>query len=139
MSPKASKAGKAREDEATNVFYVKAEKDPADPKRVSCTFFKDFDCRKRAGRPLRIPRDAGEVIFVHVPTLENLLLVGALADRVDTTIVDPSYQAAVFNQVSVPMPTEEPITQGILLIYSSQGNRTQLYSSADPIVENNDT
>jgi hypothetical protein len=79
---------------------------------------------------------AGEAIFVQVPTVANWLLVGAVADRVDTTVIDPSFLPATFNQVSVPMPHTQVITQGVLLIFSSQGTTTQLYSSADPTVVN---
>ncbi len=136
--PKASKSLKVPKQSPTNVFYVQATKDPLDEKRAICTFFTDFDCRWPAKKPLSIPKGAGEVIFVHVPTPDHWLLVGAVADRVDTPIVDPSFLPATFNQVSVAMPTEEVITQGILLIFSSQGATTQLYSSADPTVQNND-
>jgi hypothetical protein len=132
MPPKTPKASK----KSTNVFYVQATKDPLDPARAVCAFFTDFDCRKPAKRPLTIPKGASEVIFVHVPTPDHWLLVGAVADRVDTAIVDPSFLPATFNQISVAMPTEQVITQGILLIFSSQGTTTQLYSSADPVVQN---
>ena len=135
---KAKVKAKAKNQASTNVFYVQATQDPLDPKRAVCAFFTDFECRNPAKRPLSIPQDAGEVIFVHVPTLDHWLLVGAVADRVDTTIVDPSFLPATFNQVAVEMPTEEIITQGILLIFSSQGTETCLYSSADPVVHNND-
>jgi hypothetical protein len=127
MAPKA---------EPTNIFYVKAVPDKEDPQRAKCTFFTDYDCKNRVKPPLSIPVAAGEAIFVQVPTVANWLLVGAVADRVDTTVIDPSFLPATFNQVSVPMPHTQVITQGVLLIFSSQGTTTQLYSSADPTVVN---
>lgn len=139
MPPKTTTSAKKPKNlktSRTNVFYVQAALDPLDPKRAICTFFTDFDCRKPAKRPLSIPKGAGEVIFVHVPTPDRWLLVGAVADRVDTTIIDPSFLPATYNQVSIPMPTDDIITQGVLLIFSSQGTTTQLYSSADPTVQN---
>lgn len=129
MAPKAA---------STNIFYVKAVPDKDDPQRAKCTFYTDFDCKNKVKPPLSIPITAGEVIFVGVPTAANWLLVGAVADRVDTTIIDPSFLPATFNQVSVPMPRTEIVTQGVLLIFSSQGTTTQLYSSADPTVKNDD-
>ena len=129
MAPKA---------ESTNIFYVKAVPDKEDPQRAKCTFFTDYDCKNKVKPPLSIPLAAGEAIFVQVPTVANWLLVGAVADRVDTTVIDPSFLPATFNQVAVPMPRTQVITQGVLLIFSSQGTTTQLYSSADPVIKNDD-
>lgn len=123
---------------STHIFYVKAVPDEDDPQRAKCTFFTDYDCKHKVKPPLSIPIAAGEAVFVGVPTAANWLLVGAVADRVDTTIIDPSFLPATFNQVAVPMPRTEIITQGVLLIFSSQGTTTQLYSSADPVIKNND-
>jgi hypothetical protein len=128
----------ASKTESTNIFYVKALPDKDDPQRAKCTFFTDYECKNKVKPPLSIPVAAGEVIFVGVPTVANWLLVGAVADRVDTTIIDPSFLPATFNQVSVPMPHTHIIEQGVLLIFSSQGTTTQLYSSADPTVKNDD-
>ena len=128
----------APKSEPTNIFYVKAVPDKEDPQRAKCTFFTDYDCKTKVKPPLSIPLTAGEAIFVQVPTTANWLLVGAVADRVDTTVIDPSFLPATFNQVAVPMPLTEVITQGVLLIFSSQGTTTQLYSSADPVIKNND-
>lgn len=129
MAPKA---------EPTNIFYVKAVPDKEDPQRAKCTFFTDYDCKNKVKPPLSIPVTAGEAIFVQVSTAANWLLVGAVADRVDTTVIDPSFLPATFNQVAVPMPVTHVITQGVLLIFSSQGTTTQLYSSADPVIKNDD-
>ncbi|MFG6414791.1 hypothetical protein ACG02S_12865 [Roseateles sp. DC23W] len=128
----------ATKTQPTNIFYVKAVPDKDDPQRAKCTFFTDFDCKYKVKPPLSIPQSAGEAVFVHAPSAANWLLVGAVADRVDTTIVDPSFLPATFNQVSIPMPRTEVITQGVLLIFSSQGTTTQLFSSADPVIRNND-
>lgn len=129
MAPKA---------DPTNIFYVKAVPDKGDSQRAKCAFFTDYDCKNKVKPPLSIPVTAGEAIFVGVPTSADWLLVGAVADRVDTTIIDPSFLPATFNQVSVPMPRTHIITQGVLLIFSSQGTTTQLYSSADPVIKNDD-
>lgn len=126
----------APKTEPTNIFYVKAVPDKDDSQRAKCTFFTDFDCKNKVKPPLSIKVTAGEVIFVGAPTAANWLLVGAVADRVDTTIIDPTFLPASFNQVSVPMPETHVIEQGVLLIFSSQGTKTQLYSSADPTVVN---
>ncbi|HEY8877314.1 MAG TPA: hypothetical protein VIN03_07105 [Roseateles sp.] len=122
----------------TNIFYVKAVPDKKDPQRAHCSFFTDYACKKKVETPLSIPKAAGEVIFVQVTTEDNWLLVGGVADRVDTAIVDPSFLPATFNQLSVPMPRDHVIHQGVLLIFSSQGTTTQLYSSADPTVKNDE-
>lgn len=122
--------------EIPNIFYIKAVPDKKDPQRAHCSFFTDFACKKQVTPPLSIPKTAGEVVFVQTPTADNLLLVGSVADRVDTTVIDPTFLPAAFNQVAVPMPEEHVITQGVLLIFSSQGLTTQLYSSADPTVRN---
>lgn len=138
MAPKATKTPSSRKKhKPTNVYYVQAGVDPLDPKRAVCSFFFDFDCQHPATLPLSIPKQSGEVVFVHVQTANQWLLVGAVGDRVDTAIVDPTFLPATYNQVSVPMPTHEVILQGVLLIFSSQGPTTQLYSSADPVVKNN--
>lgn len=128
---------KSKRDSLTNIFYVQAGPDKKDPQRARCSFFTDYECTQRVLPPMTIPLNAGEVVFVQVPTPDNWLLVGGVADRVDTTVIDPSFLPAAFNQVSVPMPTNQVITQGVLLIFSSQGQQTQLYSSADPTVKNN--
>lgn len=121
----------------SNIFYVKAVPDLTDPQRARCSFYTDYECTQQVFPPLTIPKAAGEVIFVQVTTPDHWLLVGAVADRVDTAIVDPSFLPATFNQVSVAMPRDHVIHQGVLLIFSSQGLTTQLYSSADPTVKNN--
>lgn len=126
----------APKSEPTSIFYVKAVPDKEDSQRAKCTFFTNYECTNKVKPPLSIPVDAGEVVFVGVTTAANWLLVGAVADRVDTTIIDPSFLPATFNQVSVPMPRTHVITQGVLLIFSSQGTTTQLYSSADPVIKN---
>lgn len=122
---------------AGNIFYVKAVPAKKDPLRANCTFYTDYACTQPAPVPLSIPLNAGEAIFVQVTTADNWLLVGGVADRVDTPVVDPSFLPATFNQLVVPMPLDRVITQGVLLIFSSQGTETQLYSSGDPIIKNN--
>jgi hypothetical protein len=123
--------------EASSTFYVQAVPDPLDPQRARCTFFTDYACTDQVKSPMSIPVTAGEVIFVQVATPNHWLLVGAVADRCDTSVIDPSFLPSAFNQVVVPMPVDRIISQGILLIFSSQGVATQLYSSSDPIVKNN--
>lgn len=120
----------------TNTYYVKARPDLTDPQRAHCSFFTDYACTQQVLPPLSIPKMAGEVIFVQVMTADNWLLVGGVADRVDTPVVDPSFLPAAFNQLAVPMPVGRPIRQGVLLIFSSQGPVTQLFSSGDPVVQN---
>ena len=120
------------------LFYVKAVVDPADKQRAQCTFYTASDCNPKSQvvPPLQIPKAAGAAIFVNVPTDANLLLVGAVADRVDTSIIDPTYVVATSNFVTVAMPTAVVIEQGVLLIFSTQGASTQLFSSADPTIVN---
>lgn len=132
MSKKAKAAAAA-----SNIFYVKAVPAKKDPLRAQCSFYTDYACTQPAPLPLTIPLETGEAIFVQVTTPDNWLLVGGVADRVDTSVVDPSFLPATFNQLVVPMPTDRVITQGVLLIFSSQGTTTQLYSSGDPIIKNN--
>ncbi|HEV6965256.1 MAG TPA: hypothetical protein VK305_07565 [Roseateles sp.] len=117
---------------------MKAKPDLTDPQRAHCSFFTDYACTRQVVPPLSIPKQAGEVIFVQVTTADNWLLVGGVADRVDTAVVDPSFLPATFNQLAVPMPVTHVVTQGVLLIFSSQGPETRLYSSADPTVRNDD-
>ena len=125
-------------DESTNIFYVKAMPDPIDPQRARCTFFTDYACTQKASLPLSVPLTAGEAIFVQVAAPNNWLLVGGVADRCDTSVIDPTFLPSTFNQLVVPMPTDRVISQGVLLIFSSQGATTQLYSSSDPVVKNDD-
>jgi len=123
-----------------NTFYVQAVLDPVDPKRAACAFYTDGDCNptSRVVPPLNIPKAAGGVYFVNVPTAANLLLVGAVSDRVDTGIINPGYGSSTGNTVCVLMPTAQVISKGVLLVFSSQGAPTQLYSSADPTIVNDD-
>lgn len=132
------KAASAAATASTNVFYVQAAPDKKDPQRAHCTFFTDYECTQKVKPPLSIPLTSGEAIFVQVTTPDNWLLVGGVADRVDTAVVDPTFLPAAFNQVSIPMPRDRVVTQGVLLIFSSQGTETRLFSSGDPIVKNND-
>ncbi len=120
------------------LFYVKAVLDPIHTERVQCTYFTASDCNSESQvwPPLRIPKAAGAAFFVNVQTEANLLLVGSVADRVDTSIIDPTYSAATSNLSTVPMPTAVIIEQGVLLIFSSQGATTRLYSSTDPTIVN---
>ncbi|MFG6458426.1 hypothetical protein [Roseateles sp. BYS96W] len=122
--------------EPTNIFYVQAEPDPLDPQRARCTFFTDYACTDPVKSPMSIPVTAGEAIFVQVATPNHWLLVGAVADRCDTSVIDPSFLPSTFNQVAVAMPVNRVISQGVLLIFSSQGEVTQLYSSSDPVIRN---
>jgi hypothetical protein len=121
---------------ATNIFYVKAMPDVTDPQRASCTFYTDYACTNEVTPPMSIPLKAGEAIFVQVDTPNHWLLVGAVSDRCDTSVIDPSFLPATYNQVVVPMPVDSIVEEGVLLIFSSQGSTTQLYSSSDPTVRN---
>jgi hypothetical protein len=131
----------ALEPTTPSLFYVKAVLDPNDTERVQCTYYTASDCNPESQvvPPLKIPKAAGAAFFVNVPTEANLLLVGSVADRVDTSIIDPTYAAATSNLASVAMPTAVIVEQGVLLIFSSQGGTTQLYSSADPTVINDES
>jgi hypothetical protein len=53
--------------------------------------------------------------------------------------VDPSFiPSADQKQVTVPVTTQAQVTVGVLLIFSSTQAPTQLYSSADPQVKNDE-
>lgn len=127
-------------------FYIQAGALPADPNRAVCAYFSDYACTRRVESPLSIPQDAGSVTFVLVPYLagvnpsptpNNWLLIGAVDDRVDTPAIDPAMTLAAANAVTITMPTNQQVQQGVILLFSSQGATTQLFATKDPIVENN--
>lgn len=130
----------------SNTFYIQAGAPLADPNRAVCAYFKDYACTQRLESPLRIPPDAGSATFVLVPYLpginpsptpNNWLLIGAVDDRVDTPAIDPVMTLAAANAVTISMPTDQKVQQGVILLFSSQGPTTQLFATKDPIVENN--
>jgi hypothetical protein len=126
-------------------FYIQVAPDPSGNYAL-CNYFRDYACTQPVESPLRIPLHAGAVSFVLVPYLasanpnpkkpNNLMLVGAIADRVDTAAIDPTFIPAVANAVTAPVPVDQVVVQGVVLVFSSQGPRTQLYASCDPQVEN---
>jgi hypothetical protein len=131
-----------------NFFYVQVAPDPTD-KYALCNYFSDFACTQPVASPLKVPKAAGAASFVLVPYLaeanpnpnqsNDLILVGAIADRVDTPAIDPTLIPATTNTVTVQLPVNQVITQGVLLVFSSQGTSTTLYATSDPQVENSGT
>ncbi len=118
-------------------FYVKASADPSNLYAL-CTYYTDPECQHPVDSPLSIPRQAGGVTFQLVSNGNNWQMVGAVADRVDTPEIDPTMVPAVSNAVTVAMPTNTQITEGIVLVFTSTNVPTQLYASADPTVINDE-
>ncbi|MFG6446643.1 hypothetical protein ACG0Z6_00150 [Roseateles sp. BYS180W] len=130
---------------SSNTFYVQAGPSPQNPDMAACHYYSDYACTQEVQEPLRIPKDAGEVVFVLVPyaaaanpskVSNQWLMVGSVADRVDTAAIDPIMTPATGNTVRIPMPKEKTVKQGVILLFSSQGPTTQLYASDDPTVIN---
>ncbi len=132
----------------SSLFYVQVAPDPTDSYAL-CNYFTDYECTQQVWSPLQVPLDAGLVRFVLVPYLASanpdpdksntLLLVGAIADRVDTPVIDPTLIPAAVNTVTVALSTSQVVMKGMVLVFSSQGAETKLYASSDPQVENGET
>jgi hypothetical protein len=124
-------------------YYVQVGPSPTHPNRAVCLFFFDKACKQPATQPLKIKQSSGGITFAMASTQHsgcNWVLVGAVSDRTDTVVVDPSFiPSADQAQVTVPVTTQAQVTVGVLLIFSSTQAPTQLYSSADPQVENDGT
>lgn len=119
------------------IFYVKASADPSNLYAL-CTYYSDPECQHQVDSPLSIPQRAGGATFQLVANGNNWQMVGAIADRVDTAKIDPTLVPAVNNAVTVAMPTDIQITEGVVLVFTSTNVPTQLYASADPVIKNND-
>ncbi|MEO6278591.1 DP-EP family protein [Roseateles sp.] len=121
-------------------YYVQTGVDPLDPKRAACVFFFDKACKQPATQPLKIKQSSGGITFAMASPQHSgcgWALVGAVADRTDTVAIDPSFIPSPDHaQVTVPVTTQQQVTVGVLLIFSSTQSPTQLYASADPQVQN---
>jgi hypothetical protein len=121
-------------------YYVQVAPSPTDPNSAACLFFFDKACKQPATQPLKIKQSSGGLTFAMASPQQsgcNWVLVGAVSDRTDTVVVDPSFiPSADQSQVTVPVTTQAQVTVGVLLIFSSTQAPTQLYSSADPQVKN---
>ncbi|MDH0863753.1 hypothetical protein [Mitsuaria sp. GD03876] len=105
---------------------------------ADCTYWQNADMTGPIiGPELRIPQNAGECVFTQVDD-PDLLLIGATFKTIGSA---PGMNASNFapandeNSVSFSMPAN-PITKGVVLLFSTPGTVQNLYPSSDPQVIN---
>lgn len=119
----------------TTTYYVQAQ--PAGA-FAACRYFADPACSQPVDpKALRVPLDAGSCSIAEA-TGSELALLGASYKTLGHAPVMTSHNfcAATAGAVSVPLPTEQVVTKGVVLIFSDRSNVATLYPSSDPEVGN---
>ncbi|OWQ46529.1 hypothetical protein CDL60_13750 [Roseateles noduli] len=111
----------------------------ADGNFADCKYFTDREAQHEIpGSEIHIPRTSGECVFGQADTT-SLLLIGATFKTIGSA---PGMNASNFspandeNEVSLTMPTDNVITKGVVLLFSTPGSVQNLYPSSDPQVIN---
>jgi hypothetical protein len=125
----------------SNTFYVSATVSD-DGKFAQCKYFKDQDGKEPIDSSnLHIPTTAGGCVFAPVTTTDpnSLVLIGASFKTLGAAAgmnMSNFAPADDENVVAFVMPTNQTITKGVVLLFSTRGTVENLYPSSDPQVTN---
>lgn len=122
----------------TTRYYVRA-KPSADGEFADCAYYYDKAGSERVEESvLRVPPNEVEC-FIEQTSNTSLILIGATAKTLgQVPAMNPSNFSAADDQnaVSISMPNNAIVTRGVVLLFSNDGNVTNLYPSADPQITN---
>lgn len=122
----------------SNIFYVEA-KISSDGNFADCLYFSDqAGTHPIPGSELHIPTNAGTCQFAQADSTE-LMLIGATFKTIGSSASMNNSNFAPAddeNVVTMPMPTANVITRGVVLLFSNPGSVENLYPSSDPQVTN---
>jgi len=123
---------------STDIYYVQAQQD-ASGLFAACSYFLDKAATQPvSGTKLRIPTKAGACLIAQADN-SALVLLGTVYK---TLGLPPSLNNSNYTPaddegtVSIPMPTREVVTKGLVLLFSDPVKVTALYPSSDPEVTN---
>jgi len=123
---------------ATNIFYVQGRIDPSG-EFAQCSYFYDKAATQPyGGASFRIPTNAGAGVLAQADNSE-LVLVGAVYKTVGLppALNNNNYCAANDEAtITVPMPVNEVVTKGVVLLFADRVAVQALYPSSDPQITN---
>lgn len=124
----------------STTFYVSATISE-DGNFAKCAYFKDQAGKEPLGSDLHMPATASECIFAPVSSTEppELVLIGATFKTLGAAAgmnMSNFAPANDENVVAFVMPTNQTITKGVVLLFSTRGTVQNLYPSSDPQVTN---
>lgn len=121
----------------TNTYYVQGEID-ASGEYAICNYFYDKAALEPATLPLRIPTKAGACVIAQADQ-SKLLLLGSVYKTIGMppALNNNNYAPATDEgAITVPMPTTEVVTKGVVLLFADRDKVTALYPSSDPEIIN---
>lgn len=123
----------------STTYYVKASISD-DGEFAKCEYFYDYNAQNPVPTPqLGIPQAAGACVIAKAKG-SDLVLIGASFKTLGQA---PAMNSKNFSAaddayaVEIPMPTEEVVTKGVVLLFSNPDKVDSLYPSSDPEVTNN--
>ncbi|UXH78731.1 hypothetical protein [Roseateles amylovorans] len=122
----------------TTHYYVRA-KPSADDLFADCAYYYDKAGTERVDESvLRVPANATDCVIEQTSNT-TLILIGATAKTLgQVPAMNPSNFSAADDQnaVTISMPNNAIVTRGVVLLFSNDGNVTNLYPSSDPQITN---
>jgi len=117
-------------------YFVKATVSESG-KHASCSYYTDYDCTVPFTGCLCIPYGEAQCTITQGAS-SALQLVGGAFKTIDnpTGMTSANFAPAIGQTVYVPMPTEQHVTKGVILLFAQPGVVTSLYASADPQIQN---
>jgi len=121
----------------TDTYYVKAQLDNLTGRFVHCQYFLDPAGTKPAKVPLAVSKTAGACNLVLIQTTDLVLVSSTYKTLGHAPVLLPSnFTPAVDNKLAIPMPTDQVVTKGAVLMFANSGQVESLYPSADPQIIN---